>query len=234
LLEVDRVADASAAVVRARGLSRTYGSGDAEVRALRDASFEIRSGDRIALVGPSGSGKTTLLHLTAALDRPTEGTIEWPALGLAEGLRPGRIGLVFQGPSMLPPLDVEENVAVPLLLLNRPEGEAKAAAGQMLERFGLLDVRTKLPEELSGGQSQRAALARALATGPRLLLADEPTGQQDQATAERVMQVLLDEALEGDIALLVATHDARVAERMDRQWRISDGVLETEVRASSR
>ena len=232
--KVDARAEPPDVLVRADRLSRTYGSDRAAVAALRDASFEIRAGDGIALVGPSGSGKTTLLHLMAALDQPTAGFIEWPALGLADALRPGPVALAFQGPSLLPPLTVEENVELTLLLLDRPQEEARWVVDRMLKQFGLLDVRNKLPEELSGGQSQRAGLARALAGGPRLLLADEPTGQQDRVTAELVMNVLLDAVEEAGIALLLATHDAHMAARMGVRWEMRNGLLHTGVGTSSR
>jgi len=185
-------------------------------------------------VGPSGSGKTTLLHLVAALDEPTSGSIEWPALGPSRDLRPGRVAVAFQAPSLLPPLTVAENVALPLLLLDVSEDQADERAAELLARFGLSEVAGKLPEEISGGQSQRAALARALAGRPRLLLADEPTGQQDSGTAQEVMTTVLDAAAQEGIALLVATHDDRVARRLDTRWTIRAGVLDRGVIASSR
>src|SRR5207249_1135937 len=133
----------------------------------------------------------------------------------------------------LPPLTVLENVELPLLLLDVGEDEARDRAGELLVRFGLADVSGKLPEEISGGQSQRAGLARALASRPRLLLADEPTGQQDGETGRAVVDALLDAAAENGTALLVATHDGRVAGRLDTGWSIREGVLDAEVAASS-
>jgi ABC-type lipoprotein export system ATPase subunit len=151
-------------LVRASSLSKTYGRGDASVRALEDASFEIRGGDRVAIMGPSGSGKSTLIHLMAALDRPTSGTIEWPALGRPERLRPGPVSLSFQGPSLLPPLTVLENVELPMLLAGSREDQSRIEALGLIERLDLAAVADKLPEELSGGQSQRAGVARASRT----------------------------------------------------------------------
>jgi len=226
--------DSSEILRRARALARTYGAGDSAVTAVRNASFEIRSGDEIALAGPSGSGKTTLLHLLAALDQPTGGSIEWPALGPADALRPGPVAVGFQGPSLLPPLTVLENVALPLLLLDEPEEQAMARAQAMLDRFGLRDGGSRLPEALSGSQTQRAGLARAVAGRPRLLLADEPTGQQDGETAAAVMDALLSSVRDAAAALVVATHDPRVARRMDVRWEMRDGSLDTGVAASSR
>jgi putative ABC transport system ATP-binding protein/lipoprotein-releasing system ATP-binding protein len=202
--------------------------------AVRGATFEIRRRDRIALVGPSGSGKSTLLHLIAHLDQPTGGSIEWPGLGPPETLRPGPVAMAFQGPSLLPPLTVQENVALPLLLLDEPEAFAMAAAESLLVRFGLEEVASKLPEEISGGQSQRAGLARALAGRPRLVLADEPTGQQDRGSGQALLTALLGAVMETDAALVIATHDARVAGQMHTRWSIRDGRLDRGMAASSR
>ena len=175
-------------------------------------------GERIAIVGPSGCGKSTLLHLIGGLDNPTSGTIVWPALGRAEDLRPQQVALVFQAPSLLPPLTVIENVELPLLLGREPS-EARAAAEVALALFGLTDLKSKLPEELSGGQAQRVSLAR-------LLLADEPTGQLDRATAMPMIDALL-RSIDHTTALVIATHDLAVAERMDSIRRMRHGVLET-------
>jgi predicted ABC-type transport system involved in lysophospholipase L1 biosynthesis ATPase subunit len=221
----------SSLLVRADGLSRTYGEGLGAIRALTNADFEIRTGDRIALVGPSGSGKSTVLHLIAGIDEPTGGVIDWPGLGSVEALRPGPVALAFQGPSLLPPLDVVENVALPIILAGGSEHEARRRSQELLDRFELADVAARLPEELSGGQLQRAGLARALAGRPTLLLADEPTGQQDRAGGERLMDVVLaclNEVAEG--ALVTATHDRLVAGRMAMQWKIEGGTLDAGAR----
>ena len=176
----------------------------------------------------------TLLHLLAGLDAPTSGRIEWPALGPPDRLRPGPIGFAFQGPSLLSPLTVLENVALPLLLLDREEREANEASAGLLERLRLTDVADKLPEELSGGQLQRAGLARALVGGPALVLADEPTGQQDRETGRLVVDVLLDEAGRSGAAIVVATHDRTVAERLSKRWELVNGrLLNQEVAPSS-
>lgn len=216
-------------VVSGRGLGRTFGSGRSAVVAVADATFDVRPGDRIALAGPSGSGKSTLLHLLAALDTPTSGTIEWPALGPADRLRPGPVSFAFQGPSLLPPLSVVENVALPLLLAGVAEDEATAAASEMLERLDLTPLAEKLPEEISGGQAQRAGVARALVGRPRLVLADEPTGQQDRDGGRRVLEAMVASANASGATLVVATHDRAVAERFPIGWSMEDGRLETEV-----
>jgi ABC-type lipoprotein export system ATPase subunit len=214
-------------LVRASGLSRQFGNGQGAVVAVAGATFEIREGDRIALTGPSGSGKTSLLHLIAALDQPSTGVIEWPALGRAGDLRPGPVAVAFQGPSLLPPLTVVENVALPALLAGSAEAAATAAAGVLIDRLGLADVASKLPEQISGGQAQRAGLARALMGEPRLILADEPTGQLDRGSAAELMDVLLQQVTATHAALVVATHDTAVAGRLPLRWSMTDRTLQT-------
>jgi ABC-type lipoprotein export system ATPase subunit len=214
-------------LVRATGISKRFGNGSAPVVAVAEATFEIRAGDRIALVGPSGSGKTSLLHIIAALDRPSAGDIEWPGLGRAEDLRPGPVAIAFQGPSLLPPLTVAENVALPALLAGGSGADADAAARALISRLGLADVAEKLPEELSGGQAQRAGVARALMGQPRLILADEPTGQLDRSSAAELTGVLLGQAEATGAALVVATHDAAVADRLPLHWTMTERVLQT-------
>ena len=205
---------------------RTYTRGKTPVVAVASATCTILPGDRIALMGPSGSGKSTLLHLIAGLDSPTSGSLTWPALGARETLRPAKVGLVFQMPSLLAPLTVVENVEIPLLLGSGSAEKARAAALDALERIGLKSIGDKLPEEISGGQALRVALARSLDSRPRLLLADEPTGQLDSDTAQHLFDVLL-ESLQGtDTALVVATHDKVVADRLRTVWHMQYGNLE--------
>ncbi len=210
-------------LVRAKGLTKAFGA----VTAIAEATFEVAAGDQIALVGPSGSGKSTLLHLIAAIDRPTEGQIEWPALGGQRDLRPGPVAIAFQGPSLLPPLTVAENIGLPVLLAGGTEAEAAAAAEPLIERLGLSDIAAKLPEEISGGQAQRAGLARALAGQPRLILADEPTGQLDSTTADGLMTVLVEQVRATQAALIVATHDTAVAGRLPLRWQLIDRRMQT-------
>ena len=197
------------------------------MHAVRDVHCAVPAGLRAALVGPSGSGKSTLLHLLAALDRPTAGTIERPGLrGTAAG-EEGGIGVVFQGPSLVPALDVLENVALPLLLAGVAERVAVERAAAALDRLDLGFLAGALPETLSGGQAQRVAAARVLAGRPALVLADEPTGQLDRATADHVLEVLLDAADELGAALVVSTHDEVVAGRLATRWTMADGRLDT-------
>lgn len=216
-------------LVHAEGLTRVYGNGPSAVTAVAGASFWIEPGESVALVGRSGSGKSTLLHLIAGLDRATSGTIVWPALGAQDSLRPGPVTIAFQGPSLLPPLTVLENVALPLLLAGEPRDRAESAAAEMLLRLEVDHLQAKLPEEISGGQSQRVGLARALAGEPRLVLTDEPTGQQDHAGGRRVMDVLIEVVAASGAALVIATHDLSVAARAARRWNIDDGNLRIEV-----
>lgn len=213
-------------LIRCNRVGRTFGTGHAAVVALRDASCEVRAGEHVALVGPSGSGKSTLLHLMAGLDTPTAGTVSWPALGERSQLRPGPVAVVFQGPSLLPPLDVAENVALPLLLAGTREDEARIAALAALDRLALSDLAAKLPEELSGGQAQRVAIARALVGRPRLILADEPTGQLDQETATEVIDVLIEAAGDAHAALVISSHDPAIFRRFDQRWDVLDGNLD--------
>jgi ABC-type lipoprotein export system ATPase subunit len=219
-------------LVRAKGLSRHFGNGQGAVVAVAEATFEICQGDRIALVGPSGSGKTSLLHLIAALDQPSGGVIEWPALGGPEDLRPGPVAVAFQGPSLLPPLTVEENVALPALLAGGSPVAAAAAARVLIEQLGLSDIAGKLPEEISGGQAQRAGMARALMGEPRLILADEPTGQLDRRSALELIDVLLKQAESTGASVVVATHDTAVAERLPLRWSMIERRLETGAQCS--
>jgi ABC-type lipoprotein export system ATPase subunit len=214
-----------AVLARCRAVGRAYGVGAARSYALRDVDCEVPEGARIAIAGPSGSGKSTLLHLLAGLDEPTEGTLTWPGIGERSQLRPGPVAVIFQGPSLLPPLTVIENVALSLLLAGSTEPAALFAARNALERLHLADLAEKLPEEISGGQAQRVAIARALAGKPVLILADEPTSQLDRASGAYVVDVLLEAADASGAALVVATHDEVVASRLAERWSVADGVV---------
>jgi putative ABC transport system ATP-binding protein len=212
-------------LARCTDLTRTYGSGAGAVHALRGVSCTLRPGTQVALTGPSGSGKSTLLHLLAGLDTPTSGTIAWPGLGGSPEGRPGLIGMVFQGPSLLPPLDVTENIALPLLLAGGQETQSRERAATALHDVGLDELAARLPEELSGGQAQRVAVARALAARPRLILADEPTGQLDSAHAAQVVGLLLDAATLLGAALVLSTHDLTIADRFPDRWQMAGGLM---------
>jgi putative ABC transport system ATP-binding protein/lipoprotein-releasing system ATP-binding protein len=213
------------ALVRCDGAARTYGEGAAATVALQPTDCEVRPGETIAVAGPSGSGKSTLLHLLAGLDQPTVGSVTWPGIGDGAALRPGPVAMIFQSPSLLAPLTVLENVAFPLMLDGLPRQQAERRARTALERLGLAELADKLPDEVSGGQAQRVAAARALAGRPRLVLAVEPTGQLDRASGAQVVGALLAAARQSGSALMVATHDPAVAERLSLRWEMHDGRL---------
>lgn len=211
-------------VVETLGVARSFDRGGKIVEALAPATCRVRRGDRVALMGPSGSGKSTLLHLMAGLDQPSAGEIRWPLLGESDTLRPGKVAVVFQSSSLMPPLSVIENVELPLIL-GGVGGNARAMALEALDRVGLADLAEKLPEELSGGQGQRVAMARAMAVRPQLFLADEPTGQLDQATGRALIDCLLEWLAGSPTALVLATHDPAIAERVENVWRMDHGHL---------
>ncbi len=211
-------------LIEAQSVGRHYPQGGVSVAAVTSASFHLWAGGRIALVGRSGSGKSTLLHLMAGLDTPTNGTITWPALGPADTLLPEKISLVFQAPSLLEPLTVWENVALPLLM-GTSKCDIERAVMSSLATFGLEGLARKLPEELSGGQMQRVAVARAIVGNPSVILADEPTGQLDQSTGHALLDALLAHLAGTATALVIATHDLAMAEHMDKVWCLERGIL---------
>jgi ABC-type lipoprotein export system ATPase subunit len=212
-------------LVRCRAVTRTFGVGSKAVKAVDDITCDIHAGEQIAISGPSGSGKSTLLFLMAGLVDPTAGSVTWPAIGDIGQLRPGPVAIVLQGPSLLPPLTVVENVALPLVLYGMPHERADALATAALDRFDLASLTDKLPEEVSGGQAQRIAVARALAGRPSLILADEPTGQLDRAAATLVIDALIDVADQLNATLIVTTHDQHIADRLEQRWLMVDGAI---------
>jgi ABC-type lipoprotein export system ATPase subunit len=209
--------------VEVDGLARSFGDGDRRLVALEPTTFVIAKGERIALLGPSGSGKSTLLNLIAGLDAPSAGFIAWPGIGLREALRPLAVGMIHQFVALIPTLTVAENVALPLVLAHRSTEDA--AVREALAAVDLPDLADRLPDELSGGQAQRAGIARVLAHRPRLLLADEPTGQLDQATGQAMMSTILAHAEQNATTLMVATHDPAIAQRMEIVWHMQHGRL---------
>jgi ABC-type lipoprotein export system ATPase subunit len=220
-------------LVRCQGAARTYGTGATATVALQPTDCEVFGGQRIALVGPSGSGKSTLIHLMAGLDDPTVGTVTWPAIGTRDDLRPGRVAVVFQGPSLLPPLTVLENIALPLVIGGRTDRAAREVAREALRTLNLDELADKLPEEISGGQAQRVAVARALAGEPSLILADEPTGQLDRTNGAAVVDVLLAASEHAGSALVISTHDLTVAERLPERWEMHSGEIKTNTREAT-
>lgn len=198
---------------------------------VKDVTCRIMPGDRIAITGRSGSGKSTLLHMLAGLGQPTSGSVTWPAFGDREELRPRRIGFVPQAPSLFPALSVIENVVLPLVLIGQsdPAGEQ---AREMLGTFDLLELAANMPQEISGGQAQRVAMARALVTSPALLIADEPTGQLDSVTGSGVVRRLADVAARTGATIVIATHDESIAANFETRWSMNDGSLTAQHSAS--
>jgi putative ABC transport system ATP-binding protein len=220
------------ALVSAQGLWRTYGQGDSAVHALAGVDLEVQQGEMVALVGSSGSGKSTLLGILGCLDRPSRGRclLDGRDVGALDDdalsdLRSERLGFVFRGFHLLPGLPAIDNVMLPLLYDRRARyPDPRARARQMLERVGLGHRLEHRPEELSGGQQQRVAIARALVTSPRLLLADEPTGNLDTAHTMEIL-ALLQELHQQGVTLIVVTHDGEVAERCGRAVLMRDGQI---------
>lgn len=207
-------------------VSRHFFPGGEKISALLDASCTVRTGDRIAIMGPSGSGKSTLLALMAKLDEPSEGCVSWPSVDGSNHLRPRHIGVAFQSSSLIPSLSVIENIEVPLLILGETNDMRKRAMA-VLDIVGLGGLADRLAEDISGGQAQRVGLARALVSHPKIILADEPTGQLDQDTASDLVRALLTHAEKTGAALVIATHDPSVARHMTCIWRVDYGLLTT-------
>src|SRR3954462_6970837 len=212
----------------AKGLTKEYRSGDHALAVLKDVSFEIPQGALVSIVGPSGSGKTTLLGLLAGLDTPSRGQVLYDTVDITTldedaraQLRGERVGFIFQSFQLIPTLTALENVQVPLEL--RGESNAGARARQLLERVGLGDRLAHFPTQLSGGEQQRVAIARAFVNAPRILFADEPTGNLDSETGARIVQLIEELNKSSGSTVVIVTHDPSLAARTDRIIRLSDG-----------
>jgi lipoprotein-releasing system ATP-binding protein len=226
--------DQQPVVLETDELTKTFTEAGRELKVLRGIDFAVRAGERIAIVGASGSGKTTLLQLLGGLDRPTSGRVlvagqPISELGQAEQgrLRNRELGFVYQFHHLLPEFSALENVAMPLLVRGDPPKQAMAEAARLLDRVGLSERVEHRPGKLSGGERQRTAVARALATRPAVVLADEPTGNLDRPTGERVFDLLLELNAEEGTSLIVVTHDTDLAARLDRCLELRDGLLHT-------
>lgn len=216
--------------LRAVGVSRTYGAGDGAVHACTDVSLSVQPGELLVVKGPSGSGKTTLLNCIGGLDEPDSGSVfvgdrELTAMREADrvALRQTHLGFVFQSFGLIPILTSAENVEVPMRLVGLPPAEREARVDELLELVGLSKHRHQRPAELSGGQQQRVGLARALANRPKVLIADEPTGQLDSVTAAAMMDLISDLVHTHEVAAIVSTHDPVLVGRADRLLELHDG-----------
>ena len=230
----------SSPVFSARGVTRTYVTGNGELTVLRGVDLDIFPGELVGLIGPSGSGKSSLLHAAGLLERPTSGQvlIDGEDVGALDErartrIRLNRVGFVYQFHHLLPEFDARDNVALPMRIAGLSEAAARARAEETLTALGLGERLTHQPAQLSGGEQQRVAIARALANKPRLLLADEPTGNLDPTTSQSVFESLRELTKTTGVAALIATHNMELAGHMDRVFALKDGHLE-ERQAESR
>jgi lipoprotein-releasing system ATP-binding protein len=223
----------SSPVLSLRGVTRTYTTGQGELTVLKGVDLDILPGELVGLIGPSGSGKSSLLHAAGLLERPTSGEVRIDGVDVGAlderartRLRLGSVGFVYQFHHLLPEFDARDNVALPMRIAGYPEAEARARAETALASLGLAERTRHQPAQMSGGEQQRVALARALANRPRLLLADEPTGNLDPATSQSVFETLQTLVKDTGVAALIATHNMELAGHMDRVFALKDGHLE--------
>jgi putative ABC transport system ATP-binding protein len=220
-------------MIRLIDVHKTFTQGATDVTALAGVSLQISKGEFVAIMGPSGSGKSTLLHLIGGLDRPTRGDVVVDGKIISQMadddvtlFRRVKIGFIFQFFNLLPTLTAIENVALPLILDGQTEAEARSRSESLLERVGMSPRRNHLPEELSGGEIQRLAIARAFVFRPPILLADEPTGNLDSKTGGAILQMMRDINRQEDATVVMVTHDREAAASGDRVIRLKDGLLD--------
>ena len=220
------------AVLELIDLKRSFRQGPREIHVLNGASARLMPGEAVALVGPSGAGKSTLLHIAGLLEQPDGGHVIVGGRDCAKmddgqrtAVRRSQVGFVYQFHQLLPEFSALENVVIPQMILGRSRREAEKRARELLGTLGLAERVEHRPAELSGGEQQRTAICRALANSPRLLLADEPTGNLDPKTSERVFHELISLIRRTGVAALIATHNIELAHRMDRVLQLSDGML---------
>lgn len=220
-------------VLSVRGVTRTYDTASGGLTVLKGVDLDVMPGEVVGLIGPSGSGKSSLLHAAGLLERPTSGEISIDGQGVSEmpersrtHLRLAKIGFVYQFHHLLAEFDARDNVALPLRIAGVNQTDARARAAEVLTALGLGERLTHQPAQMSGGEQQRVAVARALANRPRLLLADEPTGNLDPATSQTVFEALHRLVKDTGVAALIATHNMELAGHMDRVFALKDGHLE--------
>ncbi|MBE2214439.1 MAG: ABC transporter ATP-binding protein [Opitutaceae bacterium] len=214
-------------ILQARALVKTYPSGDRRIEVLRGVDFAVGAGESVSIRGESGCGKSTLLHLLAGLDTPDTGDLLWDGEPRVTPERRARfLGMVFQAYYLIPELDARQNVLMAARIAGRLDAAARARAEDLLRRVGLAERAHHLPAHLSGGERQRVALARALVNRPRIILADEPTGNLDEATGNAVMDLLLDLCAQEQVALVLVTHNKEHAARTARQATLHLGKLQ--------
>ena len=223
---------AGAPLLGVTGLAKGFVTAGGTVEVLRGIDMEIRSGERVAVVGASGAGKTTLMHILGALDRPTAGTVTFAGQDLSrlrghalDAFRNRSVGFVFQFHQLLPEFSALENVMMPALVARKSPATARALAEELLREVGLGHRLDHKPGQLSGGEQQRVAIARALVMAPRLLLADEPTGNLDSATSDEIYRLLDELHRRHGLTMVIVTHSERLAGRLDRIIRMRDGLL---------
>jgi putative ABC transport system ATP-binding protein len=231
--------DPGGPAIRGVGLAKTFTTGGGDVLALRGVDVTVDHGEFVAIMGPSGCGKSTMLHLLGGLDRPTAGQVTWRGMRVDQlsetklaKLRRSHVGFVFQFFNLVPNLTARENVELSVMLAGGSRAEARSRGTELLDRVGLRSRADVAPGHLSGGEQQRVAIARALANRPSLLLADEPTGNLDSASAREVLDLLRESRDDGQ-AMLLVTHDPRVAATADRVITLRDGLVADEMAVSS-
>lgn len=215
----------SGSILSARGLAKSYLSGDRRIAVLRGIDLDVAAGESVSIRGESGSGKSTMLNLLSGLDAPESGTLLWAGAPASADRRARFLGMVFQSFYLIPELDARANVLIAARMLGIPGAKERARADELLRRVGLIERADHVPAKLSGGERQRIAVARALMNSPKLLLADEPTGNLDEHTGDAVIDMLLQLCRDTGTALVLVTHNIAHAQKCQRQLFLHDGAM---------